>query len=166
MWPRQLWILGAGLRVGGPGTSPFGARGMSSVRYGTRLGDLKNKQSLKRSNPLLLLLPRHSYTRRSNHRTFRHHVSLCVLFVVKNSEFMRIRRCDKNPEQQVCNTTTVVWMMTEGWNGEKGGRRTRTVWTIKKRIFWSKIWILESAITNCHSLKLSYVMRNWKITAS
>ncbi len=24
---------------------PFGARGMSSVRYGTRLGDLKNKQS-------------------------------------------------------------------------------------------------------------------------
>jgi len=23
----------------------FGARGMSSVRYGTRLGDLKNKQS-------------------------------------------------------------------------------------------------------------------------
>ena len=30
--------------MGGPGTSPFGARGMSSVRYGTRLGDLKNKQ--------------------------------------------------------------------------------------------------------------------------
>jgi hypothetical protein len=29
--------------VGGPGT-PFGARGMSSVRYGIRLGDLKNKQ--------------------------------------------------------------------------------------------------------------------------
>jgi hypothetical protein len=30
--------------VGGPGTPPFGARGMSSVRYGTWLGDLKNKQ--------------------------------------------------------------------------------------------------------------------------
>jgi hypothetical protein len=30
--------------VGGPGTPPFGARGRSSVRYGTRLGDLKNKQ--------------------------------------------------------------------------------------------------------------------------
>ena len=26
--------------MGGPGTSPFGARGKSSVRYGTRLGDL------------------------------------------------------------------------------------------------------------------------------
>ena len=26
----------------------FGARGMSSVRYGTRLGDLKNKQSTER----------------------------------------------------------------------------------------------------------------------
>ena len=33
------------LRVGGPGTPPFGARGRSSVRYGTRLGDLKNKHS-------------------------------------------------------------------------------------------------------------------------
>ena len=32
-------------RVGGPGTPPFGARGRSSVRYGTRLGDLKNKHS-------------------------------------------------------------------------------------------------------------------------
>ena len=32
---------GWGVRV----RSPFGARGMSSVRYGTRLGDLKNKQS-------------------------------------------------------------------------------------------------------------------------
>ena len=34
--------------MGGPGTSPFGARGMSSVRYGTWLGDLKNKQSTER----------------------------------------------------------------------------------------------------------------------
>ena len=32
---------GWGVRV----RRPFGARGMSSVRYGTRLGDLKNKQS-------------------------------------------------------------------------------------------------------------------------
>jgi hypothetical protein len=31
--------------VGGPGTPPFGARGKSSVRYGARLGDLKNKHS-------------------------------------------------------------------------------------------------------------------------
>jgi len=30
--------------VGGPGPPPFGARGMSSVRYGIWLGDLKNKQ--------------------------------------------------------------------------------------------------------------------------
>ena len=30
--------------MGGPGTPPFGARGRSSVRYGTWLGDLKNKQ--------------------------------------------------------------------------------------------------------------------------
>ncbi len=37
----QRWILEEGLRVGGPGTPPFGARGRSSVRYGTRLGDLK-----------------------------------------------------------------------------------------------------------------------------
>ncbi len=38
-----FWDLdyGWGVRV----CSPFGARGMSSVRYGTRLGDLKNKQS-------------------------------------------------------------------------------------------------------------------------
>ena len=36
----RQWILGPGLRVGGPGTPPFGARGRSSVRYGTRLGDL------------------------------------------------------------------------------------------------------------------------------
>ncbi len=35
--------------MGGPGTSPFGARGKSSVRYGTRLGDLKNKQSTEPS---------------------------------------------------------------------------------------------------------------------
>jgi len=27
----------------------FGARGMSSVRYGTRLGDLKNKQPTERA---------------------------------------------------------------------------------------------------------------------
>ena len=47
------WILEAGLRVcvgclflrWGVRVRPFGARGMSSVRYGTRLGDLKNKQS-------------------------------------------------------------------------------------------------------------------------
>ena len=39
--PGQLRCLGPGLRVGGPGTPPFGARGRSSVRYGTRLGDLK-----------------------------------------------------------------------------------------------------------------------------
>ena len=39
-----------GLRVGGPGTSPFGARGMSSVRYRTRIGDLKNKQSTERES--------------------------------------------------------------------------------------------------------------------
>ena len=32
---------GWGVRV----RRPFGARGMSSVRYRTRLGDLKNKQS-------------------------------------------------------------------------------------------------------------------------
>jgi hypothetical protein len=32
---------GWGVRV----RRPFGARGMSSVRYGIRLGDLKNKQS-------------------------------------------------------------------------------------------------------------------------
>ncbi len=41
----QNGCLGKGLRVGGPGTPPFGARGRSSVRYGTRLGDLKNKHS-------------------------------------------------------------------------------------------------------------------------
>ncbi len=58
--------LGGGLRVGYFGTlvvayprngvtlrgvrvrRPFGARGMSSVRYRTRLGDLENKQSTER----------------------------------------------------------------------------------------------------------------------
>ena len=38
VWERDY---GWGVRV----RRPFGARGMSSVRYGTRLGDLKNKQS-------------------------------------------------------------------------------------------------------------------------
>jgi len=37
VWDRDY---GWGVRV----RRPFGARGMSSVRYGTRLGDLKNKQ--------------------------------------------------------------------------------------------------------------------------
>jgi len=37
-WKRDY---GWGVRV----RRPFGARGMSSVRYGIRLGDLKNKQS-------------------------------------------------------------------------------------------------------------------------
>ena len=37
-WKRDY---GWGVRV----RRPFGARGMSSVRYGTRLGDLKNKHS-------------------------------------------------------------------------------------------------------------------------
>ncbi len=37
-WDRDY---GWGVRV----RRPFGARGMSSVRYRTRLGDLKNKQS-------------------------------------------------------------------------------------------------------------------------
>jgi hypothetical protein len=37
-WERDY---GWGVRV----RRPFGARGMSSVRYGIRLGDLKNKQS-------------------------------------------------------------------------------------------------------------------------
>ena len=37
-------IYGWGVRV----HRHFGARGMSSVRYGTRLGDLKNKQSTER----------------------------------------------------------------------------------------------------------------------
>ena len=37
-WNRDY---GWGVRV----RRPFGARGMSSVRYGIRLGDLKNKQS-------------------------------------------------------------------------------------------------------------------------
>ncbi len=36
-------VSGRGItgRVGGPGTPPFGARGMRSVRYGARLGDLE-----------------------------------------------------------------------------------------------------------------------------
>ncbi len=38
---------------GGEWTSPFGARGKSSVRYGTRLGDLKNKQSTERESLML-----------------------------------------------------------------------------------------------------------------
>jgi len=42
-WDRDY---GWGVRV----RRPFGARGMSSVRYGTRLGDLKNKQSTHTSN--------------------------------------------------------------------------------------------------------------------
>jgi len=37
VWDRDY---GWGVRV----RRPFGARGMGSVRYGTRLGDLKNKQ--------------------------------------------------------------------------------------------------------------------------
>ena len=40
-WERDY---GWGVRV----RRHFGARGMSSVRYGTRLGDLKNKQSTER----------------------------------------------------------------------------------------------------------------------
>jgi hypothetical protein len=46
----RRWILGAGLRVGVPGTPPFGARGRSSVRYGTRLGDLIENWFLLFSN--------------------------------------------------------------------------------------------------------------------
>ena len=46
----QRWILEKGLRVGGPGTPPFDARGRSSVRYGTRLGDLKENWFLLFSN--------------------------------------------------------------------------------------------------------------------
>ena len=46
----QRLILAAGFRVGGPGTPPFGARGRSSVRYGTRLGDLKDNWFLLFSN--------------------------------------------------------------------------------------------------------------------
>jgi hypothetical protein len=45
-----LFTLGEGLLVGGPGTPPFGARGRSSVRYGTRLGDLKENWFLLFSN--------------------------------------------------------------------------------------------------------------------
>ena len=46
MTSATLWILEGGLRPGGPiPTIKVGARGMSSVRYRTRLGDLKNKQS-------------------------------------------------------------------------------------------------------------------------
>ena len=41
VWERDY---GWGVRV----RRPFGARGMSSVRYGTRLGDLKNKHSTER----------------------------------------------------------------------------------------------------------------------
>ena len=43
-------LLGGGLRVGGPGTPPFGARGRSSVWYGTRLGDLKENWFVLFSN--------------------------------------------------------------------------------------------------------------------
>ena len=39
---------GWGVRV----RRPFGARGMSSVRYGTRLGDLKNKQPTESRPPV------------------------------------------------------------------------------------------------------------------
>jgi len=39
--------------VGGPGTPPFGARGRISVRYGTRLGDLKENWFLLFSNQTL-----------------------------------------------------------------------------------------------------------------
>ena len=42
-WERDY---GWGVRV----RRPFGARGMSSVRYGTRLGDLKNKQPTERES--------------------------------------------------------------------------------------------------------------------
>jgi hypothetical protein len=41
---QQRESYGWGVRV----HRHFGARGMSSVRYGTRLGDLKNKQSTER----------------------------------------------------------------------------------------------------------------------
>ena len=41
--PCHRWILERGLRLGWGVRvrRPFGARGRSSVRYGTRLGDLK-----------------------------------------------------------------------------------------------------------------------------
>jgi hypothetical protein len=46
----QQWILEAGLRVGVRVRRHFGARGRSSVRYGTRLGDLKENWFLLFSN--------------------------------------------------------------------------------------------------------------------
>jgi hypothetical protein len=46
-WERDY---GWGVRV----RRHFGARGMSSVRYGTRLGDLKNKQSTHTLDQLFL----------------------------------------------------------------------------------------------------------------
>jgi len=48
--PGQRWILGAGLRVGVRVGRPFGARRRSSVRYGTRLGDLKESWLILFSN--------------------------------------------------------------------------------------------------------------------
>ena len=48
--PGQRWILGAGLRVGVRVGRPFGARRRSSVRYGTRLGDLKESWLIFFSN--------------------------------------------------------------------------------------------------------------------
>ena len=65
-------VWAPGLRVGGPSTPPFGARGRSSVRNGTRLGDLKNKQSTHtqehtelRSKPTDAL---HQYVSLYNHK--------------------------------------------------------------------------------------------------
>ena len=55
-------VLGQGLRVGGPGTPPFGARGMSSIRYGTWLGDLKNKQPTHTPQNRLFRVPAKKHT--------------------------------------------------------------------------------------------------------
>ena len=57
-WERDY---GWGVRV----HRPFGAHGMSSVRYGTRLGDLKNKQSTESQ---VLLLCRKVISQRKNQR--------------------------------------------------------------------------------------------------
>ena len=77
--PGQRWILEAGLRVGVRVGRPFGARRRSSVRYGTRLGDLKENWFLLFSNSTLnthCALLRHSKWR--PHTNTHTHTAVCL----------------------------------------------------------------------------------------
>ena len=87
--PGQRWILGRGLglRVGGPGRSPFGARRRSSVWYGTQESWFKfilfSNYTLNTHIRHLTIQRRSTCARGTNHTSLTI-IILCITLLIKS----------------------------------------------------------------------------------